>query len=186
MEAFSALLALCTGNSPVTGEFPAQRPVTWSFDVFFDLCLNKRLSKQSWGWWSETHSSSLWRHCNALISFAMATSWHENTFLITDLPLTKMPVMLRFYIFFLVIRTRCWTNSRVAHDFRRHKGHVTSLYCFRSDKSSRQSTCTPCYCMPKRFAHNFVVLCFVVVILSVLCGYTIKPVCNDHLSNAIY
>ena len=34
-----------------TGEFPAQRPMTWSFDVFFDLRLNKRLSKQSWGWW---------------------------------------------------------------------------------------------------------------------------------------
>ena len=36
----SALLAICAGNSPVTGEFPAQRPVTQSFDVFFDLCLN--------------------------------------------------------------------------------------------------------------------------------------------------
>ena len=36
-ETFSALLALCVGNSPVTGELPAQRPVTWSFDVFFDL-----------------------------------------------------------------------------------------------------------------------------------------------------
>ena len=39
METFSALLALCAGNSPVTGEFPSQRPVTRSFDVFFDLCL---------------------------------------------------------------------------------------------------------------------------------------------------
>ena len=48
----------------VTGEFPSQRPVTWSFDVFFDLCLNKRLSKQLWGWWFETPSSSLWHHCN--------------------------------------------------------------------------------------------------------------------------
>ena len=47
METFSALLAVYAGNSPVTGEFPAQRPVTRSFDVFFDLRLNKRLSKQS-------------------------------------------------------------------------------------------------------------------------------------------
>ena len=46
METFSTLLAICTGNSPVTGEFPAQRPVTRSFDVFFGLPLNKRLSKQ--------------------------------------------------------------------------------------------------------------------------------------------
>ena len=36
METFYALLALCAGNSPVTGEFPTQRPVTRSFDVFFD------------------------------------------------------------------------------------------------------------------------------------------------------
>ena len=40
MEPFSALLAICAGNSPVPGEFPAQRPVTRSFDVFFDLRLN--------------------------------------------------------------------------------------------------------------------------------------------------
>ena len=64
METFSALLAFCAGNSPVHGEFPTQRPVTRSFDIFFDLRLNKRLSKQSWGWWSETPSSSLWRHRN--------------------------------------------------------------------------------------------------------------------------
>ena len=66
METFSALLAICAGNSPVTGEFPAQRPATQSFDVFFDLRLNKRLSKQSWGWWFETLSQPLWRHRNAL------------------------------------------------------------------------------------------------------------------------
>ena len=65
METFSALLAICVGNSPVPGEFPTQRPVTRSFDVFFDLRPNKRLSKQPWGWWSETPSSSLWRHRNA-------------------------------------------------------------------------------------------------------------------------
>ena len=46
METYSALLALCVGNSPATGEFPAQRPVTRSFDVFFDLRLIKRFSKQ--------------------------------------------------------------------------------------------------------------------------------------------
>ena len=45
METFSALLALCDENSPVNGEFPSQGPVTRSFDVFFDLRLNKRLSK---------------------------------------------------------------------------------------------------------------------------------------------
>ena len=55
---------LCAGNSPVNGEFPTQRLVMWSFDVFFDLSLNKWLSKQSWGWWFETPSRSLWCHRN--------------------------------------------------------------------------------------------------------------------------
>ena len=64
METFSALLAICAGNSPVPGEFHTQRPVTRSFDVYFDLRPNKRLSKQLWGWWFETPSWSLWRHCN--------------------------------------------------------------------------------------------------------------------------
>ena len=67
METFSALMAICAGNSLVTGEFPTQRPVTRSFDVFFDLRLNKHLSKQSWGWWFETPSCPLWHHCNGLI-----------------------------------------------------------------------------------------------------------------------
>ena len=64
METFSALLAICAGNSPVTGEFHTQKPVTQSFDVFFDLRLNKHLSKQSRGWWFETPLHPLWRHFN--------------------------------------------------------------------------------------------------------------------------
>ena len=52
------------GTSPVTCEFPAHRPVTRSFGVFFDLRLIKRLSKQSWGWWFETLFCPLWRHYN--------------------------------------------------------------------------------------------------------------------------
>ena len=51
METFPALPVLCTGNSPVTSEFPSQRPVTPRFDVSLHQRLNKRLNKQSWGWW---------------------------------------------------------------------------------------------------------------------------------------
>ena len=65
IETFFALLALCAGNPPFTGEFPSQRPVTRTFDIFFDLRPNKRLSKQSWGWWFEAPSRPLCRHCNA-------------------------------------------------------------------------------------------------------------------------
>ena len=69
METFSALLAICAGNSPATGEFPAQWPVTRRFDVVFGLRLNKRLSKQSWSRWFETLSSPLWSHCNGWARF---------------------------------------------------------------------------------------------------------------------
>ena len=61
METFSVLLAICMGNTPVPGELPAQRPVTRSFDVFFDLRLNKRLSKTF-----EMQSCPLWRDRNVM------------------------------------------------------------------------------------------------------------------------
>ena len=68
MTSSNGSIFLVTG--PLCGEFtghrwiPAQRPVTRSFDVFFDLRLNKGLNKQSWGWWFETPLGSLSRHCN--------------------------------------------------------------------------------------------------------------------------
>ena len=89
METFSVLLALSAGNSPVTGGFPLQRPVTWSFDDYFDLRLNKRLCKQSRRRWFETPSGSLWRHCNvysiskelrtrSLLCYVFCGLWHVN------------------------------------------------------------------------------------------------------------
>ena len=65
METFSALLAIYAGNSPVT-------TVTRSF---VGLCLSKRLSKQSWGWWFETPSHPLWRHCNYSVSLDLNWSF---------------------------------------------------------------------------------------------------------------
>ena len=59
-----------------SGEFPSQRPVTRSFDVFFYLRLNKQLSKQSWGWWSETPSRSSWRRCNVLFLTRESSPFH--------------------------------------------------------------------------------------------------------------
>ena len=80
METFSALLAICAGNSPVPGEFSAQRLVTRSFDVVFDLHLNKRLSKQSWGWWFETPSHPLWRHRNERLEYMILQTISSNIF----------------------------------------------------------------------------------------------------------
>ena len=70
MEIFSALLALCAGNSPVTGEFPAHKGQLRGALMFSLICaLNKWLSKQLWGWWFETPSRSLWRQCNVYRTF---------------------------------------------------------------------------------------------------------------------
>ena len=67
---------LC-GEFTGPGEFPTQRPVTRSFDVSFDLRLNKWLSKQPQGWWFEMPSWSLWRLCNVLSSWYYLL-WNTN------------------------------------------------------------------------------------------------------------
>ena len=68
MDALSMLLAFCMGNSPVTSEFPSQRPVTWSSYVFFYLRLHIQLSKQLRHRWFEMPSHYLWHHCNDQLS----------------------------------------------------------------------------------------------------------------------
>ena len=66
METFSALLPRCEGNPMVTYGFPSQRPATRSFEVFFDLHLNKQLRKQSIHRWFDKLSRSFWRHRNVI------------------------------------------------------------------------------------------------------------------------
>ena len=78
MEAFLALLDLCEGNSPVTSEFPSQRPVTRNFDIFFDLRQNKLLSKPSTRRWFETPLRSLWRHCYGIIVIKFHAHFGDN------------------------------------------------------------------------------------------------------------
>ena len=81
---FRVIGPLC-GEFTGPGELPTQRPVTRSFDVFFYLRLNKRLSKQPWGWWFETPSWSLWRQCNVNSLFAPGMS-----------ELLRLPVLWRY------------------------------------------------------------------------------------------
>ena len=69
MKIFSALLAFCVGNSPVTGELPAQRPVTWSFDIFFDLRLNN-------GWVNNREASDL-RHHRSHYNVNLMQTWYR-------------------------------------------------------------------------------------------------------------
>ena len=98
------VIGLCTGNSPgpvnsphkclvtVTGELPSQRPVRWSFDVFFDLRLNKQLSKQSWGRWFETPPRSLWRHCNGMMG-----KQHRPGYSVTYFPVMRVTCLAEHF-----------------------------------------------------------------------------------------
>ena len=114
METLSALLTIFTGNSPVT-----QWPVTRSFDVFFDLRLNKRLSKQSRGWWFETLSRPIGRHCNVTSSL-----WGISTSLRWISP--QRGINGELLCFFLW--SSFLTHLVVACDLRRRGDHATSSW----------------------------------------------------------
>ena len=122
METFSLLLALCEGNPLVTDGFPSQRPVTRSFDVFFDLRLNKRLSYQSRRRWYETPSrhydvtviqNDLWQRDRVsqwlgfTSSDTITSDWHTAAFIVT-------PVNLLLRVRSGYIHSRCspgWVQS---------------------------------------------------------------------------
>ena len=95
-------------TGPLCGEFtghrwiPSQRPVTRSFDVSCDLCLNKRLSKQSWSWWFVTPSRSLWYQCHVSIK----TIEYVKHCVILD-NLISTPHSFRFVILERT-KTTCW------------------------------------------------------------------------------
>ena len=143
METFSALLAICAGNSPVPGEFPAQRPVTQSFDVFFDLRLNKRLSKQSWGWWFETLSCPLWRHHNDLSIFQQRLHavaeiypyfhlfWLQNYM---SLPIISCPSVAHFTCEFSIVIQIGWKFSLCGHIY--HNQEIATKFCTCYDSSA--------------------------------------------------
>ena len=106
METFSALLTICAGNSPVPDEFPAQRPVRRSFDVFFNMSLNKRLRTQSWGWWFETLSRQLWRHCN-YINITCRRVFEKSTYQ------KRMCIMVRHQLVEMLVRFRTHSISHI-------------------------------------------------------------------------
>ena len=96
----STLQVLCAGNSPVTGEFPAQRPVTISLDVFFDLRLNKWLSKQRWGWEFETLTyhhdfDPDWNHETMSITITTESTVWQGSFCVCTQPIWDGVTMLR-------------------------------------------------------------------------------------------
>ena len=108
METFSALLVICEGNSPVTVEFPTQRPVTRSL-----ICI----WINGWGWWFDTPSRSLWRHCNvhSLISSVASSSMRTRTrfqFIPPELLLLMVHISVRHGMFiklYIRVLTVTWS-----------------------------------------------------------------------------
>ena len=141
METFSALLAICVGNSPVPGEFPTQRPVTRSFDVYFDLCPNKWLSKQSLGWWFETLSCSLWRHrnesCTLLFHSRSLDFFYRNAFRITgpmwqesigDEEVWFLSLLLDWLIDWTTFICHFWQVQAVVKQYKSSNGIIKDIY----------------------------------------------------------
>ena len=131
--------SLC-GEFTGPGEFPTQRPVTRNFDVFFDLRLNKRLSKQPWGWWFETPSWSLWRQCNVLVLNidSQIVYWPSKTLNIAFSLLTQPWLLtwccqsewndknLVIEIFIYYHRAKVWIST----NYKPHKIYLDFQVCF--------------------------------------------------------
>ena len=113
------------------GEFPTQRPVTRSFDVFFDLRLNKRLDKQPWGWWFETPSWSLWRQCN--VSTQQRKWFETNNEIITDTELLSCHTKHKIYHSMPIISTQKYGTTKIhfrslPSEVKRLPGHNAHSY----------------------------------------------------------
>ena len=113
---FSRYCPFVRGHSLVSSEFPAQRPVTRSFDVFFDPRLNKRLGNQSWCCWFETLSIPLWRQCSDL--------WAVITVYINDLYATRWKYG---HAFFAACDNICCQNLCKETFFNRVVSHLKKI-----------------------------------------------------------
>ena len=118
METFSALLAICAGNSPVIGEFPAQRPVTRSFDVFFDLRLNN-------GWVNNREARDLRRY-RAHYDVTVMWSERKGTWMVVLAIATRWIIPYKAHLF----RSKLFTpiSTTVQHDFKYLSGSSTRRY----------------------------------------------------------
>ena len=107
----------------VAGEFPSQRPATRSFDVFFDLRLNKHSRRRR----LETPSCSLWRHCDVVNKYMYKHGIRQNGILAERLDyhhshadVLKWTSNAAVNVSSLPAWNSCWTNSEVAGDIRLH------------------------------------------------------------------
>ena len=150
METFAPLLAICAGESPT------QRPVTWSFDVYFGLRPNKRLSKQSWGWWFETQSRPLWRHRNGSVTLqesriiTITRLFVQQAICMAELLTKSITQPCEFPRHFVVVP---WQNWWIPHTCRDVLFDVQLAYHYSDSKWARWRLKSPTY---RLFAQPFV------------------------------
>ena len=116
------------GKFPVTGEFPSQRSVMRSSDVFFYLCLNKRLRKHLIRRWLEKPSSSSWRHCNCTFGGTLLTMFTNKINLIS--PNNRSPEKHSLWWSALLTVEHCISHAvefRLACVVMRSVGHMVLL-----------------------------------------------------------
>ena len=116
-------------TGPLCGEFTGHWwiPLTKASDTelwcFLLSCLNKRLSKQSWGWWFDTTSRALWRHCIGLAELPMKLRlWWIITFH------KKLWVQLHFHALILVVPCRKYQNYMEYKQHGRYFHQCTTNY----------------------------------------------------------
>ena len=112
-------------------EFPAQRPVTRSFDVFFDLCLNKvkRLSKQSWGWGFAMLSRPLWRHYNVdMFHYCLLYSLLKRKW--------KLKIISQFDFIVFELKWRSWIKNSYSHRLNPSNSSTISITKLYVDKGT--------------------------------------------------
>ena len=115
----SSIVPPC-GDFMNSREFPTQRPVTRSFDVFFDLRLNKQLSKQSWGWWFERLSRPLWRQCNGYWRHGCVMTPHNILWDVNMYPSPKYVLAVHYHSCARVISSRSAWTVRPSYNIARY------------------------------------------------------------------
>ena len=126
MKACSALLAFCAGNLPFTGEFPAHRPVTRSFDVFLRLCLNATLAcNPHYPQPYPLHDEIIkWKHFPRYWLF-----YSGNSPVTGEFP-AQGPVTQSFDFSLICAWINDWVNNREADDLRRHQAYCDVTVVF--------------------------------------------------------
>ena len=128
------------GNHRSSVVSPSQRPATMSFNVFFNLCLKKRLNKQSRRRWLESPSRSLWRHCNVIDDSVL----NDSNLIVLAMESVQSCTAIDIIVVFLsktlnylwIMKTLAWLSERHRESIKRKNKIYWVKMIFNSAESS--------------------------------------------------